>query len=135
MDINVRSVYLGSQMASEIMIKAGKCAIVNISSIFGIVGGDTGHPAYHASKAAVRNLTKALAVRLAPHGVCVNSIHPGYMTPMSSSKAVGMVRDSKSPMLRMGQQIEVAYGVLFLASDEASYITGSELAIDGGYLA
>lgn len=136
MDINSKSVYIGTQMAGEIMQKAQKGSIVNISSIFGMVGGETGHPAYHASKAAVRNLTKALALRLAPYGVRVNSVHPGYMTPMVSNKSAGGVdRASKCPMMRQGEPIEVAYGVLFLASDEASYITGAELAIDGGFLA
>jgi len=135
LNINSRSVYLGTQMASEIMKKAGKGSIVNTSSIFGIVGGTTGHPGYHASKAAVRNLTKAMAVRLAPYGVRVNSVHPGYMTPMVSSKAgSGVDRAAKSPMGRLGQPIEVAYGVLFLASDESSYVTGAELVIDGGFL-
>jgi len=135
MDINSKSVYIGSHLAAEIMKKRGSGSIVNISSIFGIAGGETGHPAYHASKAAVRNLSKALAVRLAAHGVRVNSVHPGYMTPMVSSKASGVDRASKCPMMRLGQPMEVAYGVLFLASDEASYITGAELAIDGGFLA
>lgn len=137
MDINSKSVYIGTQMAGEIMQKAQKGSIVNISSIFGVVGGEAGHPAYHASKAAVRNLTKALALRLAQYGVRVNSVHPGYMTPMVSNKSAGGGEDrgSKCPMMRQGKPIEVAYGVLFLASDEASYITGAELAIDGGFLA
>jgi len=135
MAINATSVYLGTQLAGKIMKKQGKGSIVNISSIFGLVGGETGHPAYHASKAAVRNVTKAFALRFAQHGVRVNSIHPGYMTPMVSAKPRGIDRASKSPMKRVGQPIEVAYGVLFLASDEASYITGAELAIDGGFTA
>lgn len=135
MAINAKSVYLGTQLAGEIMKKQGKGSIVNISSIFGLVGGETGHPAYHASKAAVRNVTKAFALRFAQHGVRVNSIHPGYMTPMVSAKPRGIDRAAKSPMKRVGEPIEVAYGVLFLASDEASYITGAELAIDGGFVA
>lgn len=133
-DINAKSVYLGTQLAGNIMKQAGQGSIVNTSSIFGIVGGPTGHPAYHASKAAIRNLTKAMALRLAPHGVRVNSVHPGYMTPMVSAKPSGADRGAKSPMGRVGQPIEVAYGVLFLASDEASYVTGTELVIDGGVL-
>lgn len=135
MDINSKSVYTGSSLAAEVMKEAGRGSIVNISSIFGVVGSDTGHPAYHASKAAIRNLTKAFAVRLAPHNVRINSIHPGYMVPMASAVATGEDRASKCPMMRVGEPIEVAYGVLFLASDEASYITGAELAIDGGFLA
>jgi NAD(P)-dependent dehydrogenase (short-subunit alcohol dehydrogenase family) len=132
--INARSVYLGTQLASAVMKKAGRGSIVNISSIYGIVGSPTGHPAYHAAKAAVRNLTKAMAVRLAPHGVRVNSVHPGFMTPMVSSTSKRANRDTLAPMGRTGQPIEVAYGVLFLASDEASYVTGTELVIDGGFL-
>lgn len=133
--VNAKSVYIGCSLAAEIMKQAGRGSIVNISSIFGMVGGDTSHPAYHASKAAVRNLSKAFAVRLAPHNVRVNSIFPGYMVPMTS--AVGSIADraSKCPMGRVGQPIEVAYGILFLGSDEASFITGADLAIDGGFLA
>lgn len=134
LNVNAKSVYLGTQLAGDIMKEAGRGSIVNTSSIFGIAGGTTGHPAYHASKAAVRNLTKAIAVRLAPYGVRVNSVHPGYMTPMVTSRAGAADRGSKSPMGRVGQPIEVAYGVLFLASDEASYVTGTELVIDGGFL-
>lgn len=133
-DVNAKSVYLGTQLASAIMTKAGRGSIVNISSIYGIVGSPTGHPAYHASKAAVRNLTKAMAVRLAPHGVRVNSVHPGFMTPMVTSTNKRANRDTLAPMGRTGKPIEVAYGVLFLASDEASYVTGTELVIDGGFL-
>jgi NAD(P)-dependent dehydrogenase (short-subunit alcohol dehydrogenase family) len=133
-NINAKSAYLGTQLASEVMKKAGSGSIVNISSIYGNVGGPTGHPAYHASKAAVRNLTKAMAVRLAPHGVRVNSVHPGFMTPMTTAKNARPGRDTLAPMGRTGRPIEVAYGVLFLASDEASYATGTELVIDGGFL-
>jgi NAD(P)-dependent dehydrogenase (short-subunit alcohol dehydrogenase family) len=134
MNINAKSAYLGTQLASEVMKKAGSGSIVNISSIYGNVGSPTGHPAYHASKAAVRNLTKAMAVRLAPHGVRVNSVHPGFMTPMVTAKTARPNRDTLAPMGRTGRPIEVAYGVLFLASDEASYVTGTELVIDGGFL-
>lgn len=134
MSINAGSAYLGTQIASDVMVKAGRGSIVNISSIYGIVGGPVGHPAYFASKAAVRNLTKAMAVRLAPHGVRVNSVHPGFMTPMLSAKKARADRETLSPMGRSGRPIEVAYGVLFLASDEASYVTGTELVIDGGFL-
>jgi NAD(P)-dependent dehydrogenase (short-subunit alcohol dehydrogenase family) len=134
MTINAKSAYLGTQMASEVMVKVGRGSIINISSTYGIVGGPTGHPAYYASKAAVRNLTKAMAVRLAPHGVRVNSVHPGFMTPMLSAKSRRPGRETLSPMGRSGRPIEVAYGVLFLTSDEASYVTGTELVIDGGFL-
>ena len=105
----------------------------------GFVGGEYGHPAYHASKGAVRIFTKAMAVRYGPHGVRVNSVHPGFMPAMSSAshKSNGF-RDEyikRTPLRRQGEVIEVANGVLFLASDEASFITGTELVIDGGYIA
>lgn len=136
MRVNARSVYLGTKVVGDAMKEQRRGSIVNISSIMGIVGGPTGHPAYHASKAAVRNLTKAMGARLAPYGVRVNSVHPGYMELMSSSNPehVRANRTSLIPMGRTGTVSEAAYGVLFLASDEASYITGAELAIDGGFL-
>lgn len=136
MDVNARSVYLGTQMAGDLMKTAGRGAIVNVSSIYGIVGGPGGHPGYHASKAAVRNMSKAMAARLGPHGVRVNSVHPGFMTPMASATKEFAVQDggTYSAMGRIGQPIEVAFAVLFLSSDEASYITGSELVVDGGVL-
>src|SRR5439155_5798098 len=101
------------------------------------VGSTGGHPAYGASKGAVRSYTKQAAVRYGPHGVRVNSVHPGYMPAMLNSTNAGERADKidKTPLRRIGEPIEVAYGVLFLASDEASFVTGTELVIDGGYLA
>lgn len=135
--VNATSVFLGTKLAAAEMARTGGGAIVNISSIMGIVGGAESHPGYHASKAAVRNYTKAAAVRYGPAGVRVNSVHPGYMPPMlNATNAAG--RDAKvadTPLRRLGKPIEVAYGVLFLASDEASFVTGAELAIDGGFIA
>jgi NAD(P)-dependent dehydrogenase (short-subunit alcohol dehydrogenase family) len=121
------------------MQRAGGGSIVNISSIMGFVGGESGHPAYHASKGAVRIFTKATAVKYGPDGIRANSVHPGFMPPMRSSRP----RDTAAlqrlidwtPLRRTGKPIEVAYGVLFLASDEASFITGTELVIDGGFIA
>lgn len=137
MAVNATSVYLGTRRAAEAMAKNRQGSIVNISSIMGIAGGVTGHPAYHASKAAVRNYTKAMACRLGKQGIRVNSVHPGYMQPMVNSTNAGIRqgRAELTPLGRTGRPIEVAYGVLFLASDEASFITGSELVIDGGFLA
>jgi len=137
MSVNATSVFLGSRRAAEIMIKAGRGSIVNISSIMGMVGHSTGHLGYYAAKAAVRNQTKALAVRVAPHGVRVNSIHPGFFPAMLTGKSSN-VRDfavKQVPMGRIGDPQDVAHAVLFLASDESSYITGAELVIDGGYTA
>ena len=135
--VNQTSVFLGTKLAAEQMAKTGGGSIVNISSIMGFVGGASGHPAYHASKGAVRIYSKAAAVRYGPKGVRVNTVHPGYMPPMLNATNAGERADkiALTPLRRLGEPIEVAYGVLFLASDEASFVTGTELVIDGGYIA
>jgi len=140
MNVNAKGVFLGMKHAIPAMRQAGGGAIVNISSISGFVGQSTVHMAYNASKGAVRIMTKSAAVQYAQDGIRVNSVHPGIMPPMRTSKASGdpewrakMLR--AVPMKREGRVEEVAYAVLFLASDEASYITGTELVVDGGYLA
>jgi 3(or 17)beta-hydroxysteroid dehydrogenase len=140
MAVNAKGVFLGMKHAIPLMKKAGGGAIVNISSISGFVGQDGVHMAYNASKGAVRIMTKTAAVQYAADGIRVNSVHPGFMPPMRTSKTsadptwrakmLGAV-----PMKREGRVEEVAHAVLFLASDEASYITGTELVVDGGYLA
>ena len=111
---------------------------MNISSIMGFVGGEGGHPAYHASKGAVRIFTKATAVKFGPDGIRANSVHPGFMPPMETAQhADSDLRQEHirlTPLRRTGETIEVAYGVLFLASDEASFVTGTELVIDGGFI-
>src|SRR5262245_9807386 len=135
--VNQTSVFLGTKLAAEQMAKTGGGSIVNISSIMGFVGGTGGHPAYHASKGAVRIYSKAAAVRYGPLGVRVNTVHPGYMPPMLNATNAAE-RDDKiamTPLRWIGKPIEVAYGVLFLASDEASFVTGAELVIDGGFIA
>jgi NAD(P)-dependent dehydrogenase (short-subunit alcohol dehydrogenase family) len=135
--VNQTSVFLGTKLAAEQMAKTGGGSIVNISSIMGLVGGTGGHPAYHASKGAVRIYSKAAAVRYGPLGVRVNTVHPGYMPPMMNATNAGERADkiALTPLRRIGKPIEVAYGVLFLASDEASFVTGAELVIDGGFIA
>lgn len=135
--VNQTSVFLGTKLAAEQMAKTGGGSIVNISSIMGFVGGIGGHPAYHASKGAVRIYSKAAAVRYGPSGVRVNTVHPGYMPPMLNATNAGERADkiALTPLRRLGEPLEVAYGVLFLASDEASFVTGTELVIDGGYIA
>ncbi len=139
MNINARGVFLGIKHAVPDMQKAGGGSIVNISSISGFVGQEAVHPAYNASKGAVRILTKATAVQHAKDGIRVNSVHPGMMPPMLTSFQRGDTRRERLvndvPMQREGQPIEVANAVLFLASDEASYITGTELIVDGGFTA
>ena len=140
MEVNSTSVFLGTTLAIPKMKEAGGGSIINISSIMGIVGSETGHPAYHTSKGAVRLFTKAMAVRSAQDGIRVNSVHPGFMPPMLSSTPPpdperSEARIAATPMGRRGRPEEVAYAVLFLASDEASFITGTELVVDGGYTA
>ena len=140
MDVNAKSVFLGMKHAIPEMEKAGGGAIVNISSISGMVGQSYIHPGYNASKGAVRLVTKAAAVQHAKSGIRVNSVHPGSMPPMltSGTRGDGGNQDARMaaiPMGREGQPIEVANAVLFMASDEASYITGTELMVDGGYTA
>ena len=135
--VNQTSVYLGTKLAAEQMAKTGGGSIVNISSIMGFIGGPSGHPAYSVSKGAVRIYTKSAAVRYGPLGIRVNSVHPGYMPPMLNATNANERADkiALTPLGRLGKPIEVAYGVLFLASDEASFVTGTELVIDGGYIA
>jgi 3(or 17)beta-hydroxysteroid dehydrogenase len=140
MAVNAKGVFLGMKYAIPALKQAGGGAIVNISSISGFVGQDKVHMAYNASKGAVRIMTKTAAVQYASDGIRVNSVHPGFMPPMRTSKASAdpawRARVLEAvPMKRAGRVEEVAHAVLFLASDEASYITGTELVVDGGYLA
>ncbi len=138
MDVNINGVFLGTKHAIPAMQRAKGGSIVNISSIMGFVGAETGHPAYQASKGAVRIFTKATAVQYGPDGIRANSVHPGFMPPMTTSNPDPARREEQvglTPLRRTGETIEVAYGVLFLASDEASFITGTELVIDGGFIA
>jgi NAD(P)-dependent dehydrogenase (short-subunit alcohol dehydrogenase family) len=140
MAVNATGVFLGLKHAVPVMQRAGGGAIVNISSISGVTGQRGLHPAYNASKGAVRTLTKAAAVQYGRDNIRVNSVHPGLMPPMRTS---GLTADpavrakwmETIPLGRAGRVEEVANAVLFLASDEASYITGAELYVDGGFLA
>ncbi len=137
MAVNATSVFLGTTLAASEMAKTGGGSIVNISSIMGFIGTPDGHPAYGASKGAVRLFTKSAAVRFGPSGVRVNSVHPGYMPPMINrpNNAARLAKADVTPLRRLGEVKDVAYGVLYLASDEASFVTGTELVIDGGYIA
>lgn len=140
MGINARGVFLGLKYAIPVMQRSGGGSIVNISSISGFVGQDYVHMAYNASKGAVRLMTKSAAVQVAKDGIRVNSVHPGIMPPMRTSRGTATPETrarmlAQVPMGREGRREEVAYAVLFLASDEASYITGTELVVDGGFLA
>ena len=140
MDINAKGVFLGTKVAIPEMRRAGGGSIVNMSSQLGLVGTVTSAPQYMASKGAVRIFTKATAIQYAPEGIRANSVHPGPInTPMTESSRANpeqyQIRLSRIPLGRYGESDEVAYGVLFLASDESSFITGSELVIDGGWTA
>lgn len=140
MAVNARGAFLGVKHGVAAMRRTGGGSIINISSISGVVGQERIHCAYNASKAAVRLLTKAVAVQEGSAGIRVNSIHPGLMPPMRTSGATAdPVFRAKMmqhvPMGRPGRVEEVAYAALFLASDESSYMTGTELHVDGGYLA
>ena len=140
MAVNARGTFLGVKYGVATMKAKGGGAIVNISSISGNIGQERIHCAYNASKAAVRLLTKSVAVQEGQAGIRINTIHPGLMPAMRTSgatadpafraKMLGHV-----PMGRPGRIEEVAQAALFLASDEASYVTGAELHVDGGYLA
>ncbi len=138
-NVNQKGVWLGMKTAIPAMRKRGGGSIINISSIFGLVGS-AGSTAYHGSKGAVRLLTKAAAVQYGPENIRVNSIHPGLIyTPMveealPSQEELQPVVDM-TPMKRGAKPEEVAAAVLFLASDDASFVTGAELAVDGGYSA
>ena len=140
LEINAKGTFLGMKFAIPAMQQAGGGAIVNISSISGLIGQDYIHMGYNASKGAVRLMTKSAAVQYAKSGIRVNSVHPGMMPPMRTSVASAdperrRQRLSLIPLGRPGERDEVAYAVLFLASDEASYITGTELVVDGGFTA
>ncbi len=140
MDINAKGVFLGTKAVIPEMRKAGGGSIVNISSISGMIGQATIHPGYNASKGAVRILTKSTAIQYAKEGIRCNSVHPGPvrtpMTERSWSTAEGRERNQRNtPLGRYADPDEIATGVLFLASDESSYMTGSELVIDGGVTA
>jgi NAD(P)-dependent dehydrogenase (short-subunit alcohol dehydrogenase family) len=140
MNINAKGVFLGMRTVIPVMQKAGSGAIVNISSISGIVGQHVVHMGYNAAKGAVRMMSKAAAVQYAKDGIRVNSVHPGIMPPMLTSKMTADPEVRKAllagvPMQREGRIEEVASANLFLASDDASYITGVELPVDGGFVA
>ena len=136
MEVNAKGVFLGTKHCVPIMQKSGGGSIINISSIAGIAGRPMASPAYAASKGAVRVFTKSTAGRFASDGIRANSIHPG---PIDTDmiKAVTTNKTSTDafkniPLGRLGQPEDIAYGALFLASDESSFITASDLVIDGG---
>jgi NAD(P)-dependent dehydrogenase (short-subunit alcohol dehydrogenase family) len=135
--VNQTGVFLGMREVVPGMKARKKGSIINFSSIWGNAAVAGAH-AYHATKGAVRNMTKNAAITYVADGIRVNSIHPGFIdTPLTQAQAkdVNEFVIASTPMKRAGRPEEVAYGCLFLASDESSYMTGAELVIDGGYLA
>jgi cyclopentanol dehydrogenase len=134
MGVNVKGVFLGVKFAIPLMRAAGGGSIVNISSGAGIAPSPETPASYSASKGAVRIFTKSVAVQYARENIRCNSVHPGPIdTPMLQSAQAGSeYRIERVPLGRIGTPEEIAYGVLYLASDEASFVTGSELIIDGG---
>ena len=135
--VNQTGVFLGMREVLPHMRASGQGSIVNVSSIWGITAVP-GAAAYHATKGAVRMMSKQAAVTYAREGVRVNSIHPGIIaTPLVAQQAaeISAAVVAATPMGRMGKPEELAAGCLFLASDESSFMTGAELVIDGGYTA
>lgn len=131
-DINLTGTFLGIHAVSPVMAKAGRGSIINISSVEGM-RGSAGLHGYVASKFGVRGLTKSVALDLGPSGVRVNSVHPGFIkTPMTATISSD---DLHIPLGRAAEPEEVSQLVLFLASDESSYSTGSEFIVDGGLIA
>jgi NAD(P)-dependent dehydrogenase (short-subunit alcohol dehydrogenase family) len=138
MAINSTGVFLGTKAVHPAMKRAGGGSIINISSICGIVGS-FGNPAYNASKGAVRIFSKSAALHYAKDKIRVNSVHPGFVeTPLAAAGLVGdpgKTRMDATPLGRYGKPSDIAFGCLYLASDETAWMTGSELVIDGGMTA
>lgn len=145
LNVNQIGAWLGMRAVIPQLRAAGGGAIVNISSIYGAVGGTGGSIAYHASKGALRLMTKSAAIRYAPEKIRVNSVHPGFIdTPMIAPFLVSEGAKpnplltfilERTPLARVGRSEEVANVIAFVASDEASYMTGSEVFVDGGFTA
>jgi NAD(P)-dependent dehydrogenase (short-subunit alcohol dehydrogenase family) len=140
MAVNSTGVFLGTRAVIAAMRRAGGGSIVNISSQLGLVGTDNSSPQYQASKGAVRLLTKTTAIQYARDGIRANSVHPGpIVTPMTERRRADpetyQLMVSRIPLGRYGRPEEVALAVLYLASDESAFVTGSELVIDGGWTA
>jgi NAD(P)-dependent dehydrogenase (short-subunit alcohol dehydrogenase family) len=144
MAVNAEGVFLGCQHAIGLMKRSGGGSIINLSSIDGVIG-EADLAAYCASKGAVRTLTKAVAVHCAEkhYGIRCNSIHPGYIwTPQTENYLRGLGHLEKErakalarhPIGRLGEPDDIAYMVLYLASDESRFVTGAEMVVDGGYL-
>ena len=140
LDVNAKGVFLGTKAAIPALRAAGGGSIVNISSIAGLIGSRNATAAYQSSKGAVRLLTKSTAVQYARDNIRCNSVHPGIIVTAMTEEMLAnpeIERDyyDRIPLGRLGNVDDIANGVLFLASDDASFVTGSELVIDGGLVA
>jgi len=137
--IDQTGVFLGMKVCGDALKASGHGSVINISSIFGTSGGFGVSPTYHAAKGAVRTLTKNVALHWATEGVRVNSVHPGFIrTPIldqAKGTEVWEAMTAMTPMGRLGEPEEIAAAVAYLASDDASFVTGLELYVDGGYIA
>jgi cyclopentanol dehydrogenase len=137
MAVNVKGVFLGTKHAIPVMRRAGGGSIINISSVAGLVGSPGETAAYSATKGGVRLFTKSTAIQHASDNIRCNSVHPG---PIATDMIKDMLEDPEQweqrmrrlPLKRPGRPEDIAYGVIYLASDESSYVTGAELVIDGG---
>ena len=139
MDVHAKGAFLGTQAVIPVMIKQGQGSIIHLSSINGLIGSQSS-TAYHAAKGAVRLLAKNTAMQYAKDGIRVNSVHPGYANtpltkPLFADEDALALRINKVPLGRIGTADEIANGIIYLASDESSFVTGSELVIDGGMTA
>ncbi len=143
MAVNVKGVLFCTKHAIPYLRKAGSGSIINLSSIYGIIGAGDSSP-YHASKGAVREMSKNDAISFAKDRIRVNSVHPGFIwTPMvenfakesGHADAVRSALDALHPLGHIGEADDIAWGIVYLASDESKFVTGSELVIDGGYTA
>lgn len=137
--VDQTGVFLGMKLAAPMLIDSGHGSVINISSIFGTTGGFGASPAYHAAKGAITTLSKNAALHWAAEGVRVNSIHPGFIDTPLLDQAKGTPFEelmvSTTPMGRLGRPEEVAAAIAYLAGDDASFVTGTELYVDGGYTA
>lgn len=137
--VDQTGVFLGMKLAAPMLIDSGHGSVINISSIFGTTGGFGASPAYHAAKGAITTLSKNAALHWAAGGVRVNSIHPGFIDTPLLDQAKGTPFEelmvSTTPMGRLGRPEEVAAAIAYLAGDDASFVTGTELYVDGGYTA